>query len=92
MEKTIKKTYFLEDNAFFHEEEYKSVPSTKPPLLQRKLSGHNIDQVVSQVVQHQSFGDDMDEDQDEIDSNNFLTDSEGVSSSGYEDPGIHTPI
>ncbi len=47
MEKTIKKTYFLEDNAFFHEEEYKSVPSTKPPLLQRKLSGHNIDQVVS---------------------------------------------
>ena len=39
-------------------------------------------------MQHQSFGDDVDEDQDEIDSNNFLTDSEGVSSSGYEDPGI----
>jgi len=38
-------------------------------------------------MQHQSFGDDDDEDQDEIDSNNFLTDSEGVSSSGYEDPG-----
>jgi hypothetical protein len=40
-------------------------------------------------MQHQSFGDDVDEDHDEIDSNNFLTDSEGVSSSGYEDPGIH---
>lgn len=43
-------------------------------------------------MQHQSFGDnddDDEDDQDEIDSNNFLTDSEGVSSSGYEDPGIY---